>query len=182
VRAAISGDPDQPLHASDLSGAASQVAAFFQQNHFMRFGAAGSMATTHPDDIPFMRIIVETLKHRVVDVAKYSPFRSMAVIFENNERANALIEAYFGDFRLEENATPLPVDFYFMPKSANEPLLEVAGFVANAIGGHVRRNMVDGRPNFRRDFQPSFTASIRGLLASWTLKKQRWLRSGETSR
>ena len=59
-------------------------------------------------------------------------------IFEANQRANKLVQRYFGDFRVTADDKEVPVDWYFMPKSAREPALEVADFIANAIGGHAR--------------------------------------------
>jgi hypothetical protein len=176
VRTAVAGNADSPLHAADLSGRArpeqlNAVAGFFQQCPFLRFGAGASVLTKHAVDFPFMRLVVESLKRRVVDVAKWCPFRSVAIVFEDNPRANGLIEEYFGDFGIEENGTPIPVDFYFMPKNANEPGLEVADFVANAVGSQIRHCSVDGRPGFRKDFQAVFHNIDRRLVSFMNIER-----------
>jgi len=94
----------------------------------MRFGAVGATTTVVPEAIPLMRIVLESLKKRIADVTHSSPFRSMAVVFEDNPRAHSFVESYFGDFRVEKSGEKLPIEFYFMPKRAMFPALEVADF------------------------------------------------------
>jgi hypothetical protein len=53
-----------------------------------------------------------------------------------------------------------------MPKSAGEPALEVADFVANTIAGHARAHLVERRSGFRKDFQAVFQ-SVDPKLASF---------------
>lgn len=170
VRAAVTGSPNEPLHAHAFGRHSTEeqkkaMAQFFQDYPFMRFGVAGSTATRCTPEISFMRTVVESLKPRVVEVAKFSPLRSMAVIFESNERVNNLIQEYFGSFQLQENGTPIPVEFYFMPKDAKEPGLEVADFVANALGGQVRRRSVTKKEGFQQDFQAIFHKVDRRLVS-----------------
>ena len=47
-------------------------------------------------------------------------FTELKVIFESSDRADRLIEDAFQDFGLLENGNPIPVECYFMPKSAGE--------------------------------------------------------------
>jgi hypothetical protein len=135
----------------------------------MRFGTVGTITTVLPDTMTLVWFVLQSLKQRIVDVSRYSPFRSIVVVFENNPRANHLIEKYFGDFRVEENGEQIPVECCFMPKSANFPALEVADFIANAIGRHARHDLVEGREGFGKDFQSVFHSvderlvSFRGL-------------------
>jgi hypothetical protein len=161
VRQAILGDGNAPLHATKFGHMASPadfevVTKFFSEQQFFRFAAAGSAKTSIPDDMDLAPCVIEMLKRRFVDVARYSPFSSVAIIFEENPRSKSLIERCFSDFRLKVDGSVIEPECYFMPKSANFPALEVADFIANAIGGHVRHSLVEKKPGFRKDFQAIF--------------------------
>jgi hypothetical protein len=171
VRLLVTGNEDTPLHASTFGRTATSqqlgdVVRFFRENPFMRIAAAGTTATQVPDAIPLMRVVLETLKLRIVDVAKWMPFRSMQVVFEDNPRANRLVATYFGDFKLTADGQPIPVRCYRMPKRANNPALEVADFIANAVGGHARRTLVQKKSGFGKDFKAIFH-DIDGRLVSF---------------
>ena len=49
----------------------------------------------------------------------------------------------------------VPVEHCLMPKAAREPALEVADFVANAVGGMARR-YITGYGGFGKDFKAIF--------------------------
>jgi hypothetical protein len=149
------------LHASGLTGKAtpeqlSRIARFFQEQPFARLGAAGTSTTILPDGEPLMRFVVDILKLRIVNVLKWMPFTSIVIIFEDNPRANRLIEQYFGNVRFQVDGNDIPAEFYFMPKSSGDPALEVADFIANAIGNQARFKQVDKMSGFRKDFQAIF--------------------------
>lgn len=161
VRLVVMGDEHAALHAADFGRSATphqleDVVRFFREKPFMRLGAAGAVTTVLPDDIPLMQTVLGSLKLRIIEVAKWTPFTAIKVIFEANQRANRLVRRYFGDFRVTAEDKEVPVDCYFMPKSAKEPALEVADFIANAIGGHARHTLVDKKPGFRKDFRAIF--------------------------
>ena len=84
------------------------------------------------------------------------------MIFESSNRADRLIEDAFGDFSLREDGQPVPVECYFMPKSAEDPALEVADFVMHAVGRQARRK-IEGRTGFAPDFQAVFHFMERKL-------------------
>jgi hypothetical protein len=161
VRHVINGDPMVPLHASDLTGRATReqlqhIARFFRKQPFGRLGAAGTSTTILPDGEPLMRFVIEVLKLRIMDVLKWMPFTSIVIIFESNPRANQLVEQYFGDVRFQVDGKNIPAEFYFMPKSSGDLGLEVADFIANAIGNQARFRQIDKMPGFRKDFQSIF--------------------------
>ena len=95
------------------------------------------------------------MKLRIVDIFKFTNARRLVVIFEATHRIAKGIQESFGDFKLSEGDSSIPVEMNFMPKAANEPGLEVADFVAHAIGRH-------GRPKqrakncFGKDFELIF--------------------------
>jgi hypothetical protein len=110
VRFVVHGNMDAPLHATDFGRTATprqieEVVRFFREKPFMRIAAAGATTTALPEDIPLMRVVIESLKQRIVEVAKYQPFMSISVIFEGNQRADRDLQAYFGDVGSESMGT-----------------------------------------------------------------------------
>jgi hypothetical protein len=170
VRFVVNGNMDAPLHATDFGRTATpqqieEVVRFFREKPFMRIAAAGATTTALPEYIPLMRVVIESLKQRIVEVAKYQPFMSISVIFEANQRADPDLQAYFGDVRFRVDGHKVPTNCYLMPKNANEPALEVADFVANAVGGHARRTLVQKRDGFGQDFKAVFHGIDRRLVS-----------------
>ncbi|WP_065754877.1 hypothetical protein [Bradyrhizobium paxllaeri] len=72
------------------------------------------------------------LKRRIVDIAQWTPFSELHVIFEVCGRADELIEQAFADFGIEEDGRPIPVECNFIPEPVH-PALEVADFVLHAV-------------------------------------------------
>ena len=75
VRRAVAGSEATPLHASDFSRKATSdqkelVAAFFKGQPFMRIGAAGTRTAKLPSCLPLMQVVLESLKKRIVEVAR----------------------------------------------------------------------------------------------------------------
>lgn len=156
----VTGSPDTPLHAASFTREASKadmeaVGRFFRTFPFGRLGAVITTDATRPDSFTPLDIIAEVVKRRIVEVAKWTPFREVKVIFESSDRANDLIEAAFSRFHIEENGQAIPVECYFMPKAAGDPALEVADFVMHAVWGQSRRRMAN-RAGYGRDFEAVF--------------------------
>ncbi len=183
-RQLVTGSPDAPLHAFEFGRDATvdQLEAFgavFRSNPFIRIGAAGAVTTEMPKDASYREvlaaihdnehlayIVLRALHQRIVDVARWTPFQSVALIFEQNPRSKRLLQSAFSDLGIEEDGKKLPIDLYDMPKSAGEPGLEVADFVANTIAGHARAHLVERRSGFRKDFQAVFQ-SVGAKLTSF---------------
>lgn len=160
VRRQVTGSTDTPLHAASFSREATKeqieaVASFFRTQPLSRFGAIISMKAKIAQGLSPIQTIALVLKNRIIDIAKSTPFNEMKVIFESSDRADRQIERAFGEFRLEEGGQQIPVECYFMPKSAGEPALEVADFIMHAVGRQARRR-VDGREGFALDFKAVF--------------------------
>jgi hypothetical protein len=160
VRRKVTGSTDTPLHAATFARMATPeqietVAAFFRNQPFARIGATVSVATRMIGDLGPVNAIAGVLKNRIVDIARWTRFSEVNVIFESSERADRHIEAAFQDFRLEEGGAQIPVECYFMPKAAHDPALEVADFIMHAVGRQTRRR-IEGREGFAQDFAAVF--------------------------
>jgi hypothetical protein len=161
LRQRITGSPNEPLHASDFARGARQedieaIATFFREQPFARIGSIVSVQSTLAPELGPVPTIARTLQKRIVDISQWTAFKELKVIFEHSDRANPLIQAAFSDFSLQEDGRPIPVECYFMPKSANEPALEVADFIMHAVGRQARQNLKQRDvfvPDFRAVFQ-----------------------------
>jgi Protein of unknown function (DUF3800) len=163
IRRLVTGSPDTPLHASDFGPSVTKddilmVADFFQRGRFARLGAIVSVETAFADELSAIETVAMVLNKRISDIARWTRFRSIAVIFESSERADPLIEKAFQNIAFEEDGKRLPVDCYFMRKREGEPGLEVADFIMHAIGRQARHNLTK-----RGTFVPDFAAVFHGI-------------------
>ena len=160
VRRRVTGSADTALHAASFARTATQeqieaVAEFFRTQPFARIGTTVSVKSRLTGDLGPIDVIAGVFKNRIVDIAKWTRFTEVHVVFESSDRADRHIEAAFGEFRIEENVTAIPVECYFMPKAAHDPALEVADFVMHAVGRQARRK-IDGKSGFAPDFAAVF--------------------------
>jgi len=180
----VSGSPTAQLHAFEFGGSATsgQLEAFgnfFRQNQFMRVGAVAAVTTKMPEDQSYKQhltaihndehlawMVLRGLPKRILDVANWTKFQSMALVFERNPRSKRLLRSAFDGLTIAEEGNQLPLDLYEMPKSSGEPGLEVADFVANTVAGHARHLLVSGKSGSRKDFQAVFQ-SVGPKLASF---------------
>jgi hypothetical protein len=163
VRRRVTNSPDTPLHANAFGRSATMdhikaVAEFFHIRPFARFGAIVSIGTRLAPEIGPVPTIAKVLQKRIVDIARWTPFESLAVIFEASDRADKLIEDEFQGFRLEEYGKSIPTECFFMAKKHGEPALEVADFVMHAVGRQARQNLKK-----RGDFVPDFCAVFHAV-------------------
>jgi hypothetical protein len=168
VRRRVTGSPDTPLHASEFDrpdvskGVRAEniraVVDFFQTQPFARLGAIISIATTLADKLGPVPTIAKVLQARIAEIARWTPFDSLAVIIESSERADRLVEDAFQGFALEEGGKAIPVECYFMRKEHAEPALEVADFIMHAVGRQARQNLKK-----RGDFTPDFCAVFHAV-------------------
>jgi hypothetical protein len=163
IRRRVTGSPDTPLHANSFAGFATPeniaaVAEFFRVQPFARFGAIISTETSLADELGPVPTIAKVLQARIADIARWTAFDSLAVIFESSQRADRLIEGAFQGFALEEGGAPIPVECYFMRKQHGAPALQVADFVMHAVGRQARQNLKK-----RGDFTPDFCAVFHAV-------------------
>lgn len=169
VRKIVARDENAPLRAAGFSRLHTKehldaVATFFRKRPFMRVAAGATRVSSFPPEYPIMRAVLDSMKQRILDVAKWTQFRSIAVIFEASDRANHLVETHFGNFGIEENGAKIPLELCFMPKSSRQPALEVADFIANGIRQLLLRRM-RGDDSVPTDFATIFHGIDRRLVS-----------------
>lgn len=164
VRRKVTGSADTPLHAAAFARSATPgqietVAEFFRMQPFARIGATVTVKSRLTGGLSPIGTIAGVLKNRILDIAKWTRFTEVNIVFESSDRADRHIEDAVGDFRLDENGAPIPVECYFMPKAVHDPALEVADFIMHAVGRQARRKL-EGRDGFAPDSWPSSMARI----------------------
>jgi hypothetical protein len=143
VRTCINGLPTKPLHASTLRRPkTSDLAAlntFFREGAFSRIGVSCSDKTIFDKESEILHVFARSFINRVVEVAKWTIFRGIVVIFEDSQRLRRLLPIAFSGCSIMEHGRELPLEFFVMAKTVADPALEVADFVAHAVGGHAPR-------------------------------------------
>jgi hypothetical protein len=162
VRRLVGGSHDSPLHAAKLSRPRSlehveAISSFFESNLFTRFGVSCDAHLKAPTGITTAQILLLSLQNRLNYLLQRVWVTDVIVIFEHSERLERAITRGFGDFVPHQFDRVLDLTLCFMPKAANEPSLEVADFVANAIGQEARRHHRNDSGEFqRKNFQAVF--------------------------
>jgi hypothetical protein len=99
--------------------------------------------------------VAGTLANRLTDILRWQPFEGVELIFEHSERLAPILERVFSDFQIQERGKEIPLGLSWMAKSSGEPGLEVADFLANAIGAEVRHRLT-GRQGHAKNFEAFF--------------------------
>ena len=154
VRMAINGDPDAPLHASDITAFAA-LRAFFEGRYFFRVAATTTKSVELP---PGMHPCVPVMGQLVVEIealARLVRCERIWIILESSERADPVVKGHFGKLTSIDAVQTLPVEHRLMAKSANEPGLEVADFIVSAASSEVQRHL-RGKLGHAPDFHDVF--------------------------
>jgi hypothetical protein len=164
------GGRDIPLHAARLKAPTqTQINAlgeFFERQLFGRFATViKDTSTISPGLAPYQVVATSTMKRfdHFLNICS-SPPTQVAFIFEDSQRGNALAERYFGKLSVKDISSSIPARQAFMPKSANDPGLEVADFIIHAAGAQARNNR-NGTKKIRRDFRAVFHKAPRHLVS-----------------
>src|SRR5260221_355801 len=150
----------KPMHAADLRAASSDqmtaIGGFFREGMFSRLAVMTRVDTRKPDSMSMLDVVAITLLNQAAKIAGQYMFDSIGFIFEISHRTEQAVARAFTRFGLkDEHDVPIRIFWNFLPKSAQEPGLEVADFILHAAGGQMRHRLA-GKEGFRRDFDSVF--------------------------
>ncbi|TXT23225.1 MAG: hypothetical protein FD134_2251 [Gallionellaceae bacterium] len=164
---------DSTLHASELGSPSKEqlnaLSQFFALKRFARLAAIASGRSVLPNDYSPYQIVSRAFLARVERIALRFSFSRIVLLVESSERANVLAERHVGPYNKADveyfgRTVHVPIDHYFVPKTMNEPGIEVADFVMHAVGGQVRSECSGLAPGFRKDFTAVFRDVPRELV------------------
>ena len=158
ARKAINGDPDVPLHGSELDRKPENFAVlseFFLDPSFVRIAATTTKAVCLPPGMHPCVPVMGQLQKEITFVAAALPCKSVFIIVESSQRADDIIKTCFSQLTPIDDVPSLPVVKRLMPKSSNEPGLEVADFIVGAAGSEVQRRL-RGQNGHAADFRDVF--------------------------
>jgi Protein of unknown function (DUF3800) len=168
----VFGMQDKPLHASQILRTATaeqrrNLLRFFSNGLFSRFAAVIRSDSSIPlSTVPY-QIVAGVVYRAISKIAYPYPLDSLALIFEDSERGNRLAHQYFGPMKCELEGKEIPVKKHRMAKGTLEPGLEVADFVVNTAGRHIRHAMKTGRREPNDLFRATF-ANVSSLLTAYS--------------
>jgi Protein of unknown function (DUF3800) len=139
------------------------VLAAVDYKQLARFGTVITSRTIVPLD-KVVPVACGALHNRITSVAEgmiklglWHPVGGQVVaMFEESARLAKQIEAGFGDRTIRAGAFTIPIEGCFMPKSAANPFLEMADFVANTIGKNIKHQHQHGPSACTENFQALF--------------------------
>jgi hypothetical protein len=158
VRKAINGDPDLPLHAFELERKVENFAVlseFFLDPSFIRIAATTTKAVSLPSGMDPCVPVMGQLQNEIVFVADALACKKVWIILESSQRADGIVQTCFSQLVPVDAAFSLPVVKSLMPKSSNEPGLEVADFIVSAASSEVQRRL-RGQDGHAPDFNDVF--------------------------
>jgi hypothetical protein len=158
VRTAITGDPAAPLHASEMARKPRNFAAlasFFLDPSFLRIAVTTTRNIGLPPKMHPCVPVMGQLREEIAVVASRLPCRRIWLIVESSTRANPIVRDCFLQLTSLTFPGQHPVEHCFMPKSANEPGLEVADFIVSAASSEVQRRQ-RGKAGHAPDFNDVF--------------------------
>ena len=158
VRKVINDDSGMPLHASTFERKAENFAVlseFFLDPSFIRIAATTTKAISLPPGMDPCVPVMGQLQKEIAFVAAALPCKIVWIIVESSQRADAIVQACFSQLTPINDVPPRAVQKSLMPKSSNEPGLEVADFIVSAAGSQVQRRL-RGQKGQAPDFNDVF--------------------------
>lgn len=144
VRTIAAGGPDMPLHASTIERSCENFEAlsgFFLDPSFIRIAVTTTKDIGLPPDMHPCVPVMGQLRQEIATVASALPCKRIWIIVESSQRADPVVRNCFDQLTSLNTSRSLPVERCFMPKSSNEPGLEVADFIVSAASSEVQRRM-----------------------------------------
>ena len=117
------------------------LSEFFLDPSFVRIAATITKSVSLPPGMHPCVPVMGQLQNEIGIIAAALPCKSVWIIVENSDRANAIVQACFSQLAPINGMPPLPIVKSLMPKSSNEPGLEVADFIVSAAGSQVQRRL-----------------------------------------
>jgi hypothetical protein len=158
VRNIAAGGPDAPLHASTIERKLENFEAlsgFFLDPSFIRIAATTTKGIGLPPDMHPCVPVMGQLRQEIATVASVLPCKRIWIIVESSQRADPVVRNCFDQLTSLNTSRPLSAERCFMPKSSNEPGLEVADFIVSAASSEVQHRM-RGKPGHAPDFNDVF--------------------------
>lgn len=158
VRKAINGDPDMPLHSSEFERKADNFAVlseFFLDPSFVRIAPTTTKAVRLPPGMDPCVPVMGQLQQEISFVAAALPCKIVWIIVESSQRADPIVQVCFSQLTPIDGASPARLEKSLMPKSSNDPGLEVADFIVSAAGSQVQRRL-RGQDGQAPDFEDVF--------------------------
>lgn len=164
MRASLFPEFTGPLHAAEVGSVTGERAAplgdFFCTAEFARLAAVVSNRTLLESDLPPYKLVARQVLEQIARLVGRRNCDGVAMIVEESSRTDRLAAAFFDRYDIELQRGlerwKLPFLKFRMPKSAEEPLLEIADFVMHVAGSQVR-DALSGRDwGKRRDFRAIF--------------------------
>jgi hypothetical protein len=158
VRTAINGDPNTALHASVMAKTPENFVAlsgFFLDRSFVRIAVTTTKNVGLPPEMHPCVPVMGQLREEIAVVASRVPCQRVWIIVESSQRADPVVRSCFSQLSSLNVPWPLSVEHCFMPKSSNEPGLEIADFIVSAASSQVQRRL-RGQSGQALDFKDVF--------------------------
>jgi hypothetical protein len=170
------GGRNVPMHAAaidrDNKAGIAAIGEFFLREHFSRFGVVLSSKTALVGIESFEATALALLQ-RMKEVARWWNFEELRFIYELSGRLRPLVEDHFSrwNYRRKVNGedTIIPVVRHFMPKTTNEPGLQIADFIAHTLGAS-ERSRLSGATEMRKDFRVIFADVDQKLVSRQSIQ------------
>jgi|GEM_PF-3119520 len=160
-------DIKRPLHASDIQHSKDQIEAlnhFFTKFEFFRVAAVMSAKATYTTEAGVVELLANALLLRILEIAKQTSCKGIALIFEENQRIEAqVISSLFGK-SIKRGDEDISFECFLMPKAACFSALEAADYIAHTAGRAVRHRNESGKTNLP-DFDKIFHGVDKRLIS-----------------